>query len=109
MRNMIVCSIAVLLCSLFAPAQATKQWKTIQIKILKGTAAVDSATLFMPTTAGAYRISATFVDYPTISPTRCIVGFRWTDQLGIFATALLDTASEPGHHVQSCSRQTDYL
>ena len=91
MRKMLVCSIAVLLCSLFANAQTTKQWKTVQIKTVKGTGAVESETLFTPTTAGAYRISATFVDFPTVSPTECIVSFHWSDQLGIQPIALLNT------------------
>jgi hypothetical protein len=93
MRKMLVCSIAVLLYSLVASAQTAKQWKTIQIKTVTGSANVESETLFTPTTAGAYRISATFVDVPAFSTTDCVVGFSWRDQLGTAGAPHINTGA----------------
>jgi len=91
MRRMLVCSMAVLLYSLFASAQTPKQWKTIQIKTVTGSANVLSENLFTPKTAGAYRISATFVGAATESPTVCIIAFYWFDRLGVFSQGLMKT------------------
>jgi len=89
MRSIFFCSL--LLCSMFVAAQTTKQWKTIQIKTVTGSANVESETLFTPTTAGPYRISATFVGAATESPTSCVVSFSWRDRLEQGGYSLLKT------------------
>jgi len=93
MRKILLCSIGMLLYSLFATAQTPKQWKTVQVKTVTGSANVLSETLFTPTTAAAYRISATFVGQPVESPMVGIVAFFWTDRLGQFAESVLKTGA----------------
>jgi len=65
----------------------------VQVKTVTGSANVLSETLFTPTTAAAYRISATFVGQPVESPMVGIVAFFWTDRLGQFAESVLKTGA----------------